>query len=185
MVAEPQHSIIIGSLLGDGSMRCKVNALLEINHCLAQRDYVDWKYACLQSLTGTSPKARHGKGNRIAYRFTTFSLPELTEYYRMFYRDGRKFIPPLTVSRLALSVWFMDDGSKTYRSVYLNTQQFDIPDQRRLLSILRRQFAINATLNKDKAYWRIRVAGDSMGLFQAAVRPYIRPEFLYKLPNGQ
>jgi hypothetical protein len=35
-LTDVQHSIIIGSLLGDGAMRCKVNALLEINHCFAQ-----------------------------------------------------------------------------------------------------------------------------------------------------
>ena len=32
-------SIIVGSLLGDGAMRCKVNALLEINHfSISSRD---------------------------------------------------------------------------------------------------------------------------------------------------
>jgi len=39
-----QEALIVGSLLGDGAMRCKANALLEINHCLAQSGYVDWKY---------------------------------------------------------------------------------------------------------------------------------------------
>ncbi len=43
-LTENQRSIIIGSLLGDGAMRCKVNALLEINHSSAQKEYVDWKY---------------------------------------------------------------------------------------------------------------------------------------------
>ncbi len=43
-LTETQSSIIIGCLLGDGSMRCKVNALLEVNHCLEQKFYVDWKY---------------------------------------------------------------------------------------------------------------------------------------------
>jgi hypothetical protein len=40
-LTEVQHSIVIGSLLGDGAMRCKANALLEINHCFEQRAYVD------------------------------------------------------------------------------------------------------------------------------------------------
>jgi len=35
-----QHSLIVGTLLGDGSMRCKANALLEVNHSARQRDYV-------------------------------------------------------------------------------------------------------------------------------------------------
>lgn len=40
-LTERQRSIIIGSLLGDGAMRCKVNALLEINHALQQKFYVE------------------------------------------------------------------------------------------------------------------------------------------------
>jgi hypothetical protein len=57
-LTEVQHSIVVGSLLGDGAMRCKANALLEINHCLEQRAYVDWKYRHLIDLVGTAPKAR-------------------------------------------------------------------------------------------------------------------------------
>ena len=42
-----QESILIGSLLGDGSLRLakgKLNALFEVNHTIKQREYVDWKY---------------------------------------------------------------------------------------------------------------------------------------------
>jgi hypothetical protein len=58
-----QRSIIIGSLLGDGTMRCRANALLEVNHCLAQKIYVDWKY---QQLVLTPPKARKSNGIKVA-----------------------------------------------------------------------------------------------------------------------
>jgi hypothetical protein len=66
-------------------MRCKVNALLEINHALEQKFYVDWKYQQLANLVATPPKARKGNGKRVAYRFTTRSLPELTKFYGRFY----------------------------------------------------------------------------------------------------
>jgi LAGLIDADG DNA endonuclease family protein len=55
-LSEVQHAIVIGSLLGDGSMRCKTNALLEINHSAKQRSYVDWKYRQLADLVVTPPK---------------------------------------------------------------------------------------------------------------------------------
>ncbi len=79
-LSEDQRSLIEGSLLGDGAMRCKTNALLEINHGVQQRSYVDWKYQQLADLVRTPPKARKGDGTRIAYRFTTLSLPELTPF---------------------------------------------------------------------------------------------------------
>jgi hypothetical protein len=31
-LSEVQREVVIGTLLGDGSMRCETNALLEINH---------------------------------------------------------------------------------------------------------------------------------------------------------
>jgi hypothetical protein len=100
----------------------------------------------------TAPKARTGNGSRIAYRFTTLSRSELTPYHASFYGGGVKSIPVLELTPLALAVWFMDDGSKSYRTVYLNTQQFDVPSQERIMSQLLSQFRIRVTLNRDKTY---------------------------------
>ena len=125
-----ERAVIVGCLLGDGAMRCKTNALLEVNHSWAQRDYVDWKYCKLQRLVSTPPSSRLGNGIRIAYRFTTRSIPELTELYYQFYADGRKRIPgDLKLEPLSLAVWVMDDGCKSYRAMYLNTQRFSTEEQ--------------------------------------------------------
>jgi LAGLIDADG DNA endonuclease family len=99
--------------MGDGAMRCKTNALLEVNHSVHQQFYVDWKYRHLEPLVSTPPKLWKGNGNRIACRFVTRSLPELTPYYRLFYESGRKRIPELKLSPLTMAVWFMDDGCKS------------------------------------------------------------------------
>jgi len=178
-----QHSIIIGSLLGDGAMRCKVNALLEINHTLEQKFYVDWKYQQLVNLVATPPKARKGNGNRVAYRFTTRSLPELTPLYKWFYSGKHKMVPSdLRLDPLNLAVWFMDDGCKSYQALYLNTQSFDLVSQQRLIGLLSQDLGIKATLNRDKQYWRIRVAVESVARFKALVAPYLLPQFEYKFP---
>jgi len=99
-------------MLGDGAMRCKREALLEINHSVRQREYVDWKYSKLSDLVRAPPRIRSGNGGRVAYRFTTLSLPELTEFHRMFYQNGKKVVPALELDAVSLAVWFMDDGSK-------------------------------------------------------------------------
>ena len=95
-----QHALIVGTLLGDGSMRCKANALLEVNHSARQRDYVDWKYQALRDLVSTPPQLRSTNGTRVAYRFVTRSLPALTPYYRMFYASGRKTVPDVEITPL-------------------------------------------------------------------------------------
>lgn len=183
MLSPVQRSLVIGTMLGDGAMRCKMNALLEINHCIDQREYVDWKYNILRDLVRTAPKARRGNGRRVAYRFTTLSVPELTPIYRLFYRGREKVAPQVDLDPLAVAVWFMDDGSKSRRSIYFNTQQFDVADQSRLMQMLKDRWDLDCTLNSDKSYYRIRVAIGSVGKLRAVIDAHVLPLFRYKLPD--
>src|SRR5438093_274854 len=182
-LSEVQHSVIIGTLLGDGAMRCKTNALLEINHSAKQRSYVDWKYQQLIGLVGTPPRERQGNGGRVAYRFVTRSLPELTPYYRLFYELHRKRVPSVELSPLALAVWFMDDGSRSRSAVYLNTQQFGHDCQFLLLGLLDRQWGIRGSLNRDKSYRRIRLSVCGTKRLVEIIDSHLLPEFRYKLPQ--
>jgi len=182
-LSEVQRQIIVGSLLGDGAMRCKTNALLEVNHSVNQSSYVDWKYGHLADLVRTPPRARRSNGGRVAYRFVTRSLPELTPYFRLFYEGGSKRIPEFELTRLVLAVWFMDDGSRSRSSVYLNTQQYDEMSQALVLRLLREQWGIEGTLNRDKTYYRIRISVAGTKRFAGLIDPYLLPEFRYKLPQ--
>ena len=181
-LSDVQHEIVIGTLLGDGSMRCKTNALLEINHSADQQDYVDWKYRHLSDLVSTPPKLRQGNGGRVACRFVTRSLPVLTPYYRRFYGAGEKRVPDVELSPRALAVWFMDDGCRSRSAVYLNTQQFDWHSQQRLLRILHEQWGIEAALNRDKTYHRIRVSVSGTERLRELIEPFLLPGLRYKLP---
>jgi len=182
-LTEAQRSIIIGTLLGDGSMRCKTNALLEINHSARQAAYVQWKYEQLADLVLTPPRLRTGNGGRTACRFVTRSLPCLTTYYRKFYSAGVKGVPVIALTPLALAVWFMDDGCVSRSSVYFNTQQFDLPGQLRLLDLLWCQWRIKAALNKDKCYFRIRISTTGTSRLADVVESHLLPAFRYKLPH--
>ena len=182
-LSEVQHELIIGCLLGDGAMRCKTNALLEINHSVHQRSYVDWKFGHLAELVSTPPKVRNGNGGRLAYRFLTRSLPELTPYFRLFYGSGVKRVPDLKLTPLTLAVWFMDDGGRSRNAVYLNTQRFDGESQQLLLEHLQEQWEIAATLNRDKSYYRIRVSVEGTSRLASLIEPYLLPELRYKLPQ--
>jgi hypothetical protein len=182
-LSEVQQAIVIGSLLGDGSMRCKTNALLEINHSIHQRSYVDWKFSHLVDLVTTPPKMRSGNGGRIAYRFVTRSAPALTPYYRLFYERGRKRVPKLELAPLTLAVWFMDDGCRSRNAVYLNTQQFDEHSQRLMIELLGEQWGLEATLNRDKSYHRIRISVAATKRLVELIEPFVLPELRYKLPQ--
>lgn len=131
----------------------------------------------------TPPKERRGKGVRTAYRFTTKSLPCFTRIYNLFFRDRKKIVPKnLKLTGRILAFWFMGDGSKSWKSVYLNTQKFSSREQFFLQKRLRKDLGIKSTLNKDKIYFRLRIRLESMERFQELVRPYLLPSFSYKLP---
>ncbi len=155
---------------------------MEINHSAKQKDYVNWKYKILKTITKSGPKLRNGNGNRIAYRFYTKCLPEITDLFRAFYKNGKKFIPDeFEINRLSLAVWFMDDGSKSRNALYLNTQQFSHFDQIKLQSLLKEKFDIDSNLNKDKIYERIRITTFGAKKFCDLIRPYIPKSMEYKL----
>ncbi len=180
-----QKSLIIGSILGDGYLRImdgRADAFLEINHSLKAKEYVDWKFNILKSICKSPPKERETNEGRMAYRFFTQQHPEITKIFNDFYYDGRKIIPKnLKLDPLILAVWFMDDGSKCRdRDVYLNTQQFSLLDQKRLLYLLR-EMKIRARTNKDKKYHRIRIYKEAIPLFMQIVKPHIIPSMEYKM----
>jgi hypothetical protein len=184
-LTQEQKSLIIGTILGDGYLRIipgRKNAFLEINHSANQKDYVDWKYKILKTVTKSRPKLRNGNGGRIAYRFYTKCSPEITDLFRTFYKNGKKFIPDrLGISELSLAVWFMDDGSKSRNTLYLNTQQFAHADQIKLQNLLKEKFGIDSKINRDKIYERIRIATSSAKKFCDLIRPYIPKSMEYKL----
>ena len=143
---------------------------------------MDWLYGQFREFVLTPPRTRKCNGNRIAYRFVTRSLPEFTPYFHEFYELGKKAVPDVELSPLTLAVWFMDDGCRSRRAVYLNTQQFDLGSQERLLRLLMEQWQISGSLNRDKAYHRIRISVEGTKRFVQLVEPYLLGSFRYKLP---
>ncbi len=183
-LTQEQKSIIIGSILGDGYLRIvpgRKNAFLEINHSISEKDYVDWKYQKLKNLIKSPLKIRKGRGRRIAYRFFTRQHSEITKLYHKFYQDKEKIIPKLKLNSLMVAVCFMDDGSKSYRTYYLNTQCFDYLSQKKLVQALKEQYEIGSSLNRDKKYYRIRIKQNSVEKFKELIRNHIIPSMEYKL----
>ena len=179
-----QKSLIIGSILGDGYVRIvpgRKDAFLEINHSIKAKEYVDWKYSVLKNICISGPKERDTNEGRVAYRFFTKQNSEITNLLDMFYVKGKKIVPQgLELDPIILAIWFMDDGSKSGSNVYLNSQQFSLADQNRLLRKLR-EVGLKARLNRDKKYYRIRILSESVPEFNQIINPYIISSMRYKM----
>lgn len=172
-------------------------ASFALDHSEVQKEYVLWKYERLREWVTTEPKvltrSYHKDRTRqlASFRFQTLSHPEFTHWYKLFYPNGVKAIPEnvddILVSPLSLAVWFMDDGNKNHKAVFLNTQQFQKTDQERLLSCLRKNFGLEGTLNKHSAYngkqlYRIRVDTASTRRLSTLIGHYLLPSLKYKIP---
>lgn len=180
-----QKSVVIGTLLGDGYIRQmpgRRDAFLEVNHSVHQKEYVDWKYEVLSNISKSKPKERKGNGKRIAYRFYTQQMPEMTTLMYNWYEGGEKRIPKeLSLDPIILAVWFMDDGSMCGTSnCYFNTQQFHLYDQQMLITQLKK-IGLKATLNKDKHYHRIRLLSSSIPLLGEIIEQHLISSMKYKL----
>ena len=175
-----QQEIVVGSLLGDGYLvKTTRGYAFRVNHGLAQKAYVDWKYAELEQFVCSKPR-QSGK----CYYFRTVSHPYLDILRASFYDGTTKIVPAQIadwMSPMVLAIWLMDDGSREGNQIRINSQSFSLKENQHLVSILKAKFGISATINRDKDKFRLRVNATSMQFMKQLVVPYVIPSMHYKL----
>jgi hypothetical protein len=187
------RDIITGSLLGDGCLeRNGSNVRLRIDHGPDQVSYVEWKYRQLLELNPSTPKRivfmddRTGK-EYIHFRFSTRTTRELNPFHELFYRNGRKTVPPgigsLLISALGVAVWYMDDGGRRSdcSAAYFNTQCFRDDEVTLLRNVLLRNFGLNTSTHFAAGRPRIYVGAAQFATFCELIRPHVIPDMQYKL----
>lgn len=193
-----QRDIIIGSLLGDGTMRVGSNARnanFKVEHGLEQKALVSWKYRGLRSLVFTGPRLSYryresGEKYAKSWWFRTIRHPQLTEIYRKFYtgeqyRTGRKIVPSSIAKDLsprALAAWIMDDGNFSQNAINISTYSFSLAEIRLLKAVLTRKFGVAAKFHcdRDKGY-RMAFGRAASVVLIRIVRPHIIPSMRYKI----
>ena len=123
-----QGQVLIGTTFGDGCLQNhwrKKTATLALNHCVAQKEYVEWKSAML-NLRGLKI-SKNRKGDK--YSGASHRLEELYPFWKTFYPNGKKIVPLeylRALKPLGLAVWYCDDGSYQYwvNTLSLHTQGF-------------------------------------------------------------
>lgn len=197
-ITPEQRSVIIGSLLGDGTMRLgrkAANANFKVEHGLAQKAYVAWKYEKLKSLVHTEPKLSYryresGERYPKSWWFRTLRHPLFTEVYDRFYerdgyRTGKKIIPQniaFDLDAQALAVWIMDDGSYSKGAMSISTYSFAESDIHLLQQALHEAFRIKAGYHSDRDKgFRMHLNTRETKCLVHAIHPYIIPSMNYKI----
>jgi hypothetical protein len=176
-----QHEIVLGSLLGDGTLlRTTAGFCFRIHHGLQQRWYVDHKYEFFKTYV-RSPPRNSAKG---CY-FRTVTHPAFTLYREQFYLLQQKIVPVDMLRRhltpRGLAIWLMDDGSADGAGVRLNSQSFTEAENIALAGVLESKFGLDARLNRDKSGFRLRIAAASRSRLLAIVGPHFHPNMAYKI----
>lgn len=179
------RSILVGSMLGDGSLRktgASTASYVE-HHSIKQREYLNWK--ALEwgpFFSSTSPS---DKGDHLGFRLLTHGCRVLFPYWQVFYPTGKgektfSGLDQELVDDLALAVWFMDDGSRT--SSYFRFSVGPDPANHRVQLRVLRRFGLEVSLYSDPEDLSIHVQGrGSLTKFVDLVSPHLPPCMGYKL----
>lgn len=187
-----QHSIIVGSILGDGYLdrRGEVTSL-QLKQSQEKKEYVFWLYDELKNLCKSGPRQRTDNNQ---WRVSTRYFSGLTLLKKQFYQ-GTKIVPKnintLLQDPLSLAIWFMDDGTLDWRvkdhyAYRLTTNCFSIEDNELLVATLKKNFNVDATtqttLIRGKRYPRIHIGAKGRDKFKELVEPFMLSCFRHKLP---
>nr|YP_009720770.1 putative LAGLIDADG DNA endonuclease [Ostreobium quekettii]QGQ61982.1 putative LAGLIDADG DNA endonuclease [Ostreobium quekettii] len=194
-----QREVLVGTLLGDASIplskgKSKLRVKFEQN--ISKAHYIQHLYSVFYDFVGTPPQIRNIRGggaqDRQSIWFRTYGHPEFILYDEIFYPAHeykglrRKKRVPKDINKIltprALAYWFMDDGTYN-RSYRFSTQSFPYSDQQILVKVLRNNFGIEATIQKQNRYSTIYILSKSAKGFVELIRPYIHPCFDYKIQN--
>jgi len=110
-VREDQMKLILGSLLGDGSLRfaSEHNASFRVGHGERQRPYLEWKHEMLAPFANKIGATGNGIG------FDTIPMHQLAWLHEAVYSvNGGRTVSDELIEQLderSIAAWYMDDGT--------------------------------------------------------------------------
>lgn len=198
--------IILGSLLGDGSLKIHEpykNPRFSFRHSIKQQEYFFWKTDQLKEISGEKywwKQEKNGLGGAM-FRYQSAATDLLMDLYKLTHKNNQLIIRRKWLNRLtplSLAVWWLDDGSLVVNSRrgVICTDPFSYDEQKLLARYLLKVWGIKVHIGKikriydgkAKEYYRlwIRSSEELMKLLRL-ILPHIKTAsvlpkvlFLYK-----
>ena len=189
-LTELQKSIIIGKVLGDGSIyRSRgLTRAFTFSHKTAHKEYLDFCIASLGNIMmGTTRKYVSGYGTDM---LVTRSKQDygLGQFLSDWVFNGKKGVnPSFKLDKYSLAFWYMDDGSLAHSELQVDRAHFAICryDDEQAVIILQKLKDFGFTspkLYKQSGYNRIRLNRDDAELLFTSIADVVPPVMQYKLP---
>jgi recombination protein RecA len=186
-LSEDQMKLIMGSLLGDGSLRYASdhNVAFRVGHGERQREYCEWKRAMLEPFANRIGRTGSGIG------FDTIPMRQLSVLHDAVYAvDGRRTVSDSLIEQLderAIAAWYCDDG--TFGGSYkrwghgkpeICAKALSREDRERLAKRCEELGMGRPTVTNIGLLW----SGERAQRFHERIAPYVHPSLDYKLhPN--
>lgn len=192
-------ALLIGLVLGDGHIT-KRESMLEITHSYKQKFYLDYKVELLKRLLHRDYISVY---HRVDARHNEYKLSVASKYYKLLrkwiYPNGIKYYSKQLLDYLipeAIALWWMDDGSmgrdisKVSGKVTCYRFHFYIYTSKEETDNIIEMFKIKYDINfypvkridsKGNLTFMLKCATKEGKKFSDLIRPYILPEFSYKI----
>ncbi|PIT90821.1 MAG: hypothetical protein COU22_00080 [Candidatus Komeilibacteria bacterium CG10_big_fil_rev_8_21_14_0_10_41_13] len=202
-LSDKTKEIILGSLLGDGSLKKHKgykNARFSFKHSETQKEYFFWKVNQLKEIAANNSVFRQtndgGYSKNQKLRFQSRALEALTELYDLTHKVKkfhirRKWLNQMTP--LSLAIWWQDDGSlisNTRKGVFC-TDGFTQEQVKSLARYLEVEWDIKTHVasvsrsrdSKQEEYFRLWIRSTAeLKKFLRLIMPHIKvPEMLLKV----
>ena len=183
-LSDDQMKLIMGSLLGDGSLRYASdhNVAFRVGHGERQREYCEWKRAMLEPFANRIGRTGSGIG------FDTIPMRQLSVLHDAVYAvDGRRTVSDSLIEQLderAIAAWYCDDG--TFGGSYARwgngkpsicATALSREDRERLAQRCEALGMGRPTVTERDLLW----SGERARLFHEKIAPYVHPSLNYKL----
>lgn len=195
MLTYPKKQIILGTILGDGSVyQSGVNNIkYSFNFChgIAQSEYFAFKLKMLKGFARETKGARGGfEGSKETKRASGTFKPEVSELVKLFMVNGKKTVnESLTkeIGIVALAIWYGDDGNlnvsnKSPRAIF-SCHRYNHEEVGLLCNRIN-QLGFKASVNNTKKGFIINVSKEGSEKLFSVIAPFIIPSMQYKLPKN-
>jgi len=190
-ITRKEHDIIIGSLLGDASIRQRdKNSCFRVSHSIKQEDYIKWILNILNNFIISEFEYRkriiaNHEVNMINLATRTHSV--FNFYRKLFYKNGRKVINNEILNQItprSLAIWICDDGSYSKKQGYiiLCTNSYSLEEHKLIKEFFNKKFGLNPTIGfRDGKYYYLRFKKDDTKKIIETIKPFIPKCMLYKI----
>jgi hypothetical protein len=185
-ITRESRDLVLFMSLGDGTIN--QNGYLSMRHCVAQKEYLEWKSRILIkngiNTTGLYPVSNNGYG---AFEVRTYSHDFCKIYRNILYRPS-KTIANITILKkltpLGLAIWYMDDGGLSQKrhkitkepianELFINTHLRKEENQV-IIDYFNQYWSIKFSQCKNRGKYRLRCGTKEARKFIDIIYPYIK-----------